>query len=132
MRYLSVEEILAIHDESIEKDGGAFGVREMGFLHSLVERPKMAVFGQEFYPDMLTKAAATLEAMATYHVFADGNKRTAFMATATFLELNGFMMEVPSHAALRFILAVATKKKSIPQIASWLKRYTKKKRRPSR
>jgi death-on-curing protein len=124
VRYLSAEEILVIHDETIEKEGGVLGIRDVGLLYSLTERPKMAMMGQEFYPDLFTKAAAIFEGLATYHVFTDGNKRTAFIACAAFMGLNGFELVVPSNAAFRFILAVANKKKDIQEITVWLKRYS--------
>ena len=125
MRYLSAEEILVIHDETIEKEGGVLGIRDVGLLYSQAERPKMAMMGQEFYPDVFSKAAAILEGLATYHVFADGNKRTAFIACAAFMGINGFELVVPSTSAFRFILAVVNKKKDVQEIAAWLKRYSK-------
>lgn len=124
MQYLRAEEILIIHDETIEKEGGLLGVRDMGLLLSVVERPKMSMMGQEFYSDIFSKAAALLEGIATYHVFADGNKRTAFMSCGTFLGLNGHELVAPNDAAYRFVLSVAVKKKSIKEIAAWLKKYS--------
>ena len=113
MQYLRAEEILAIHDETIEQEGGCLGVRDMGLLYSVAERPKMSMMGQEFYPDLFSKAAATLEGIATYHVFADANKRTAFLSCATFLGLNGYDLQTSSDLAFDFILAVAQKQKTI-------------------
>ena len=78
MQYLRAEEILAIHDETIEQEGGCL-VCAIWVVYSVAERPKMSMMGQEFYPDLFSKAAATLEGIATYHVFADANKRTAFV-----------------------------------------------------
>jgi death on curing protein len=122
--YLQAEDILAIHDETIEKEGGLLGVRDMGLLFSVAERPKMAMMGQEFFPDVFSKAAAILEGIATYHVFSDGNKRTAFLSCATFLGLNGQDLVVSQKAGLQFMLAVAQKRKSLPEIAQWLKKYS--------
>jgi death-on-curing protein len=122
VRYLLAEDILVIHDETIEKEGGILGVRDMGLVYSIAERPKMAMMGQEFYPDLFAKAASILEGLATYHVFADGNKRTAFITCATFLLMNGHELIAPDAKALRFMLDVAQKKIGMDEIAAWLKK----------
>ncbi|MBI5654202.1 type II toxin-antitoxin system death-on-curing family toxin [Candidatus Uhrbacteria bacterium] len=125
MRYLSAEEILVIHDETIEKEDGILGIRDVGLLYSLTERPKMAMMGQEFYPDIFSKAAVILEGLATYHVFTDGNKRTAFIACMVFLGLNGYDVTAPLDSTHRFILAVAQKKMDMPKIVAWLKKNSR-------
>lgn len=126
MRYLIAEEILTIHDLEIERRGGVLGIRDLGLLCSIVERPKTAMFGNEFYSDIFSKAACYLEAIATYHVFADGNKRTSILTTGVFLGLNDYDFIVPNPEVVRFVLAVATKKKSMTDIAKWLKKHSKK------
>lgn len=123
--YLTAEDILVIHDETIETEGGILGIRDLGLVYSIAERPKMTMMGQEFYPDLFTKAAAILEGLATYHVFADGNKRTAFISCATFLLMNGHELIAPSAKTLHFILDVAQKKKRIEDITVWLKYHAK-------
>jgi len=126
VRYLLAEEILAIHDRVIETFGGLKGIRDFGLLHSIAERPKMAMMGKEFYPDIFAKAAAYFEAIATYHAFSDGNKRCAITATHVFLRANSYKLNVSTDAAFTFVMAVAVKKKSVEEIAKWLKKYSKK------
>lgn len=124
MRYLIAEEILTIHDLEIERRGGVLGIRDIGLLYSIAERPKTAMFGKEFYPGIFSKAACYLESIATYHVFADGNKRTSVLATGAFLGLNGYDFVAPNPEVVRFVLAVAVKKKSMAEIARWLKKHS--------
>lgn len=126
MNYLLAEEILAIHDRVIVATGGIKGVRDVGLLYSIAERPKMAMMGREFYPDIFTKASAYLEAIATYHVFADGNKRTAIAVTHYFLRDNGYLLQPSIEQAYRFMIAVAVKKKTMKHIATWLKKHAKR------
>src|SRR3954462_10082228 len=64
-------------------------LREHQLLQSVVARPYIVLFGEEQFPTLLDKAAATMHALAAYHVFADGNKRTAVLAPRMFLEANG-------------------------------------------
>ena len=126
MRYLSAGEILALHDRLIEQIGGSLGVREENLLRSIAERPKASFGGQEQFPTLFLKAAAYLEAIATYHVFVDGNKRTSAMVAEVFLRANGF--EIPVFAieeAEEFIIAVAQKQKNLAEIAAWLEQNSK-------
>jgi death on curing protein len=85
MKYLSAQDILAIHARIVDKTGGSQGIRDIGLLQSVVERPKTKLSGQEMYLDVFSKAAATQEALAKYHVFVDGNKRTSVSAATRFL-----------------------------------------------
>lgn len=129
MLYLSAEDILAIHDRVIEETGGSLGVREHGLLRSIAERPKTALGGAEQYADVFLKAAAYLEAIATYHVFIDGNKRTALSVAAVFLALNGHNSTFPIKESELFMLKVAQRQRSLPETAEWLKKRTKSNRK---
>jgi len=127
MRYLTAEEILAIHDKLIEQIGGSFGVREENLLRSIAERPKTAFGGQEQFPTPFIKAAVYLESIATYHVFIDGNKRTALTVAHLFLVANGFKVSaLPIENSEQFILAVAQNQKTLAEIAAWLETNSKK------
>jgi len=44
MIYLSLEQIIELHDALIEKFGGLSGIRERGLLESAMAAPMMAVF----------------------------------------------------------------------------------------
>lgn len=44
----------------------------------------------ELYPTVWEKAAFILQKITKKHIFFDGNKRTALLATITFLKLNGY------------------------------------------
>ncbi len=126
MRYLLAEEILAIHDRVLEEFGGLKGIRDLGLLLSIAERPKLAMMGKEFYPDIFSKAAAYFEAIATYHVFSDGNKRCSITATQVFLRANGYALRISTNEAFRVVMDVAVKKKTVEEIAKWLKKSSKK------
>src|SRR5688500_19592462 len=63
-------------------------IRDVGLLGSAAARPQATAFGQDAYPDVLTKAAALLQSIVNNHALVDGNKRLGWLATAVFLELN--------------------------------------------
>ncbi len=120
-----MEEIVAIHDRVIEETGGAKGIRDVGLLFSLAEKPKTVIARVEVYGNIFIKAAVLLEAIVNYHVFVDGNKRTAFLACLVFLSMNNVSLNINQVATYKFIISVAEKKKTIKSITQWLKKYSK-------
>ena len=58
MKYLTLEQVIELHDEAISSFGGLPGIRDIGSLTSSVECPKMACFGEEMYKGLSQKAAA--------------------------------------------------------------------------
>ena len=97
--FLSVDEVLAIHERLIERFGGAAGVRDPGLLESALYRPQTG-----YYNDVIEMAAALFESLLMNHPFVDGNKRVAFFATDVFLRLNGWKLELDDVAAHRFLI----------------------------
>ena len=127
MHYLTAAEILVIHDRLIHTIGGSLGLRDENLLRSLAERPKASFGGQKQFPTIFLKAAAYMEGIATYHVFVDGNKRTALTATYVFLGSNGYHVpELPITETEEFLLAVVQRQKSVQEIATWIGQRSKK------
>ena len=59
-------------------------------------------------------------AIARNHPFVDGNKRTAFMAMATFLALNGLTFEPPDGEAVITMLGLASGQISDEAFSGWV------------
>ncbi len=96
--YLTLAEVLAIYADQIERYGGAQGVRDAGLLEAALYRPQTG-----YYADLVAEAAALWESLAQNHPFIDGNKRTAFAATYTFLAINGAQLTADAGEAYSFI-----------------------------
>lgn len=128
MRYLSAEEILVLHSEIIDATGGLHGVRDIGLLAAIAEKPRAAFGGADLYPDLFTKAAIYLESVVNYHVFLDGNKRTGLIVCARSLFSNGHDLVASNLAVEKFVLSIAMKKLEVGQIADWLKKHSKRHR----
>lgn len=80
------------------------------------------MFGEELYPELVDKAAALLHSLAKFHPLIDGNKRLAWLATYTFLTLNGAELIVTNDEAFDLTVAVADGTLSeVPAIAKALK-----------
>jgi len=96
--YLTMAEVLAMHADQIERYGGSQGVRDPGLLEAALYRPQTG-----YYADLIEEAAALWESLAQNHPFIDGNKRTAFAATYTFLAINGARLMADAQEAYVFI-----------------------------
>ncbi|WP_217238686.1 type II toxin-antitoxin system death-on-curing family toxin [Streptomyces sp. AC555_RSS877] len=90
-RHLTVAEVTALAEVAF--GGRPPEAREPGLLASAVHRPRARMFGTTAYDDLYEQAAALLHAIATNHPLVDGNKRTAWLAAATFLAVNGVDLE---------------------------------------
>ncbi|GLW45292.1 toxin Doc [Streptomyces sp. NBRC 14336] len=89
--------------------GRAPEARDAGLLASAVRRPRARMFGTEAYTDLYEQAAALLHALAANHPLVDGNKRTAWLAAATFLGINGIdLAGCDQDAAYALVIDVAS------------------------
>jgi len=84
------QEVLLYHQLSIERYGGAVGIRDEGMLSSAIERPFASYDGIDLYKTPFEKAAAVLESIIKNHPFVDGNKRTGFIACGALLLRDGY------------------------------------------
>ncbi|MGW2706420.1 type II toxin-antitoxin system death-on-curing family toxin [Streptomyces sp. NPDC001340] len=116
-RHLTVADVTAIAE--IAFGGRPPEAREPGLLASAVHRPRARMFGTAAYEDLHEQAAALLHALAANHPLVDGNKRTAWLATVTFLARNGVdLADVDQDMAYDLVIDVASGDLSdIPQIA---------------
>jgi death-on-curing protein len=106
-KFLSLDEVLELHADQISSFGGTPGVRDEGLLESALAQPQ-ATFGGEFlHPTISEQAAAYLYHIAMNHPFIDGNKRTAFAVTDTFLRLNGCALNLTDDRAYDLVMRVA-------------------------
>lgn len=95
MRYLTANELAAMNQRIINLAGvGTFGIADANGLDAIAKQPSAAFFGREAYPTLWLKAAFMLQKITKKHVFFDGNKRTAYMATVYFLDMNGYSLVI--------------------------------------
>jgi death-on-curing protein len=125
MQYLTAVSILMIHAWIIDETGGTHGVRDANLLASLVERPKATFGGKELHEGVFLKAAVLCEALVNYHVFIDGNKRTAFVVLGRFLAINDFAFECSNEEVVETMIAIAEKRLDVPALVDWIKDHTK-------
>lgn len=122
--YLELEEVLAIHDALVPDQPQ---IRDIGAIQAALARPQASAFGQDAYPDIWHKAAALMHSLACNHGWVEGNKRTAWTATMTFLEVNGCCLDpkFDQADAEELVVAIADHRiTEVGQIASELPKFT--------
>ena len=97
--YVTFAEELAIHADQIERYGGSAGVRDQGLLEGALFRPQTG-----YYRSLTEEAAALWESLSQNHPFVDGNKRTAFAITYTFIAINGARLTASASESETFLL----------------------------
>lgn len=125
MPSLNADDLLAIHQVVIEKTGGSMGLRDPGMLEAIAAKPNASFGGEELYPDIPSKAAAIYEAIVNYHVFIDGNKRTAVAALGLFLHQNDIELHASDREIERFTLQTATTHPDLADVAAWVRQHSR-------
>src|SRR2546430_11898649 len=120
--YLTVAEVLAMHDDQIERYGGSPGVRDQGFFEAALYRPQTG-----HYADLIEEAAALWESLAQNHSFVDGNKRTALAAMDTFFAITGLHFTAEAEETYVFMTHLYNAKQiRFDKLGSWLRAHVEK------
>lgn len=123
---LSLEQILLIHEDQIDRYGGSHGLRDIALLESAVYRSQATFGGVDLYPSIFEKAGALIHSLLLNHPFVDGNKRTAVASTLVFLDLNNYSFSVSQKELVKTALSIENKKWDIKKISLWLNKHAKK------
>ena len=127
IEYLDIDDLVDLARNLL---GDPPPIRDIGLLGSAAARPQTTAFGQDAYPDLLTKASALLQSIVTNHTLVDGNKRLGWLATAVFLELNGVEASRASNDDVyEFVMWIAASNPDLDEIATRLRRVVHPRRR---
>ncbi|PPI50204.1 type II toxin-antitoxin system death-on-curing family toxin [Rathayibacter tritici] len=109
--FLTVDQVIALHGD---RDGAA--LIDRGKLEAAVPRPQ-ASFGATFlHATVYKQASVLLHGITQAHAFLDANKRTAWVASITFLELNGVrIIDLDPHSNRRTGRALRRRCQSVRQ-----------------
>jgi len=120
MRYLTVDEVLALHKRIIETSGGSPGLRYSAGLESAIAQPQMTFEGVDLHSTLVSKAAALGYSLIMNHSFVDGNKRVGHAAMEVMLMLNGLQLSATVDEQEQIVLAIASGAVSRDEFARWL------------
>lgn len=116
--------VLATHEEALLLHGGPEGVRDLGLLESALARPMNILAYSEKQPSIPVLAAAYAKGIVANHPFADGNKRTAFTVSVTFLRLNGLQLTASKEDRVLTFWSLAAGEITEEQLAQWFEQNT--------
>lgn len=111
--------VRALHDRQLAEHGGPAGVRNEGGLASALALAANLDTCAE--PDAAALAAAYAAGIVRNPPFVDGNKRTAWVATRLFLELNDIELAYRDDDAVRIMLDVAAGAATEGELAQWFR-----------
>ena len=105
--FLSLAEIVEIHNNQITLYGGDTGIRDIRLLESAVAQPEASFGGEWLHADVYEMAAAYAFHLCMNHPFFDGNKRVALASALVFLEINSISIMDPKQLLLGAMLKMA-------------------------
>jgi death-on-curing protein len=109
-KFLSLDDIVIIHEEQLAAFGGLDGVRDQGLLESAVMTPQASFGGEYLHAFPFEMAAAYAFHIAENQPFLDGNKRTALSAAMVFLQDHGYEFNVEDDLTLyRAMISISEK-----------------------
>ena len=118
-KWLTYEQVVAIHSRQLRRFGGSAGLRDDGLLRSALERPVNKWHYEQ--AELAVLAAAYAFGLAKNHPFVDGNKRIAFMTMMIFLRRNGIRFAPHQAHATKMMLALAAGEVSEASLARWIR-----------
>lgn len=113
-----------VHDALIAEHGGVAGMRDDSQFEGVLAHPVNAhAFGVE---DVCELAALYAAGMIRNRPFEDGNKRTGFILSELFLNLNGVSLDASNEAVTASILMLAGGEWTDKEYAVWLREHSRK------
>ena len=124
--FLTLDEVLEIHRDQIDRYGGSTGIRDLGLLESAISMPRASFGGQMLHSDLHHVAAAYLFHIVQNHPFVDGNKRVGAVAAYVFLAVNDMDLIAKETDYEELVLSVARSETDKDAIAEFFKQNVSK------
>ena len=126
INYLSIDDLISINKRLIEEQtpDEPILVLNPSNLASSQSRPSMIKYYQQT-DDMFVLSASLIESLIQNHPFANANKRTAMMAGAIFLLLNGYELTAPGEEVVEIAVGIACKEYSTEEVEAWLCQWSR-------
>jgi death-on-curing protein len=119
----SVETVVAIHAELINKIGGLHGIRDENLLDMSVNSPFQTFGGNDLYPTLVKKAAHLVFSLIKNHPFLDGNKRVGVTVMIIFLKSNGFEIDCTNEELADLGIGLADGSYDEDYVRNWIKNH---------
>ena len=124
--FLTLAEIIEIHEYQIERFGGSDGLRGLDLLNSAIGMPSSSFNGKYLHPTIPDMAAAYLFHIVGNHPFLDGNKRVGTMSALVFLEMNGYDFNASDDELTAVVLLVASGKMLKDELSLFFRQHSRR------
>jgi death on curing protein len=119
-RFLTLKEILYLHDEALVRFGGSVGIGDLGLVESALGAAQNVFwYGRG---DLFQIAAAYGFHVAEAQAFIDANKRTGVAAALTFLQVNGIRVREDDGSIYQALIDIANKQQDKAGLAEVLRK----------
>lgn len=119
-RYLSVEQVLTLHQGLTGVMSGDPGIRDLRALDAAVARPTLVFEGEDLYPSLPAKAAALLHAVVTTTPFVTASRGTGAVAAECFLAANGMALSATDQDLSDIVASVERGEVGIEALTVWV------------
>lgn len=126
LAWLDVADIVALHQDVMERMGEAAQPHNPDRLEGAVMRPRMVAF-YEGVEDPVSLGALLAVGISQAQAFLDGNKRTGYAALSIFLRINGIRLAVDWLEVAKYLEGIAEapdRDEATHAFASWLRANT--------
>lgn len=121
--FLTLDEVVALHADQIERYGGRPGIRDIGLLQSALAVPSATFEGRFLHESPHEMAAAYLFHLVRDHPFVDGNKRAGFVTMLAFLGLNSRWLDAEAREVEGLVRGVAAGRVSKAEVAVFVQHH---------
>ena len=121
--FLTLNEVLEIHQDEIQHYGGTSGIRNQALLISALAQPHSSFSGQYLHKDLFEMGTAYLYHICQNHPFFDGNKRTALASALMFFLMNNIEIEVDSDLLAEMVIKIAKGMMKKEAVTTWFRKY---------
>src|SRR4030042_6872783 len=123
--FLTLAEVIAIHQDQINNYGGKSGIRDLSLLNSAVAGPQSTFDRKYLHEDLFDMAAAYAYHICRNHPFIDGNKRVALVSALVFLDLNNIDINDPHNILYNVMIEIASGNISKKDLGSIFRKLSK-------
>lgn len=120
--FLTLDEVLAIHEDQLRRYGGGSGLRDERLLASALGAVEATFDGALLHASLEEMAAAYLVGIVRNHPFVDGNERTALSCALAFLWMNDREIEASDDELVALVLDVVGGRATKADVAVLLRR----------
>ena|SRR4030065_1878960 len=123
--FLTLAEVIAIHQDQIDNYGGKSGIRDLSLLSSAIAVPQ-STFNKKFlHEDLFDMAAAYAYHICQNHPFIDGNKRVALVSALVFLDFKDIDIYDPHNILYNAMMDIASHKMSKKELSNIFRKLSK-------